>query len=110
LLYIKKENVDLEKQVSRYKILGLTLIFLMFCPLLVTAQISSGNSGSIEIDYSNPKKYVLGGIAITGTKVLDPNALVLLTGLTVGSEINVPGDKLSGSIKKLWKQGLFSDV
>ncbi len=73
-------------------------------------QISSGNASNVEIDYSSPKKYVLGGIAITGTKVLDPNALVLLTGLKVGSEINVPGDALSGSIKKLWKQGLFSDV
>jgi len=81
-----------------------------FAPSLVLAQISPTNSSSIEVDYSNPKKYVLSGITVTGTKVLDPNALVLLTGLVVGSEIPIPGDKISGAIKNLWKQGLFSDV
>lgn len=82
----------------------------MVLPSWVNGQISTGGQSQIEIDYTTPKKYTLGGIAITGTKVLDPNALVLLTGLTVGTEIDVPGDKLSSSIKKLWKQGLFSDV
>ena len=96
--------------VSRFNLIGLAFITLVFFPFLVQGQISSGGNTAIEVDYSNPKKYTLGGIVITGTKVLDPNALVLLTGLTVGSKIDVPGDKLSGSIKKLWKQGLFSDV
>lgn len=96
---------------NRYNLLGnLFFLILLISPYLVKGQISNANNSSIEIDYSTPKKYVLGGIAITGTKVLDPNALVLLTGLTVGSEINIPGDKVSGAIKNLWKQGLFSDI
>ncbi len=108
---IKKENVDLERQVNRYSLLGsLFFLILWVSPYILKGQISNANNSCIEIDYSTPKKYVLGGIAITGTKVLDPNALVLLTGLTVGSEINIPGDKVSGAIKNLWKQGLFSDI
>lgn len=67
-------------------------------------------NGTVEIDYANPKKYQLSGVTVTGTKVLDPNALVLLTGLRIGEQIDVPGEKLSGAIKNLWKQGLFSDV
>ncbi|MFT4752898.1 MAG: outer membrane protein insertion porin family [Salibacteraceae bacterium] len=106
----KKENVDLEKLVSRYSVFCGVLTFIFLSPLLVTGQITNSNNQSIEVDYSNPKKFFLGGIVITGTKVLDPNALVLLTGLTVGESINIPGDKISGSIKKLWKQGLFADV
>lgn len=96
---------------NRYSLLGsLFFLILWVSPYILKGQISNANNSSIEIDYSTPKKYVLGGIAITGTKVLDPNALVLLTGLTVGSEINIPGDKVSGAIKNLWKQGLFSDI
>tara|TARA_R110002050_G_scaffold290260_1_gene443794 strand:- start:124160 stop:126745 length:2586 start_codon:yes stop_codon:yes gene_type:complete len=73
-------------------------------------QITNGNSNTTEVDYSTPKTYVLGGIVISGTKVLDPNALILLTGLTVGSEIDIPGAKVSSAITNLWKQGLFSDI
>ncbi|MGB1002980.1 MAG: BamA/OMP85 family outer membrane protein [Salibacteraceae bacterium] len=94
---------------NKFRIAAIGALVIL-SPILLNAQITNGNSSNFEVDYSNPKKYVLGGIVITGTKVLDPNALVLLTGLTVGSEINVPGDNLSGSIKKLWKQGLFSDI
>ncbi len=95
---------------SKFKYIGILLAILTILPTLVSGQISTGGQTQIEVDYSTPKKYILAGIAITGTKVLDPNALVLLTGLTVGSEIDVPGEKLSSSIKKLWKQGLFSDI
>ena len=95
---------------SRYRALGWVLAFFILFPVLVEGQITNSNNVSYEADYSNPKKYVLGGISITGTKVLDPNALILLTGLSVGEQITIPGDKLSGAIKKLWKQGLFSDV
>ena len=76
----------------------------------VQGQISNTGNTTVEIDYSSPQKYTLGGIIVTGTKVLDPNALVLLTGLQVGSIIEIPGERVSGAIKNLWKQGLFSDV
>ena len=111
LEFIKKGNVDLERQVSRYSLNG-TLVFLMLLvsPFFANGQISNVSNSAIEIDYSTPKKYTLGGIVISGTKVLDPNALVLLTGLSVGSELTIPGDRVSNAIRNLWKQGLFSDI
>lgn len=101
----------MEKQANRFSIFIVGVLFaILWIPISGYSQISNTNNGTFEVDYSNPKKYVLGGIEVTGTKVLDPNALVLLTGLSIGQSIDVPGDKLSAAIKNLWKQGLFSDV
>lgn len=69
-----------------------------------------GQSSSTTIDYSLPQEYELGGITVSGTKSLDPNAIILLTGLTIGQKINVPGEKISQAIRNLWDQGLFSDI
>ena len=61
-------------------------------------------------DYSSPKEYTIAGITVTGTKYLDKNTLISISGLHLGEQIDIPGEYISLSIKKLWKQGLFSDV
>ena len=68
------------------------------------------SSQSVKIDYSKPKEYRLGGVTVEGVTNLDQNALVLLTGLKIGETIQIPGDAITSAVKKLWKQGLFSDV
>lgn len=87
------------------------LIIGLFCFAITQAysQINIG-SGKIDIDYSNPKEYEIGGITVSGIKYLDTDALIHLSGLKVGDKIIVPGDATTNAIKKLWKQGLFSDV
>jgi len=72
------------------------------------AQIAVG--GSTKLDYSAPKQYEIGGITVTGVKYLDKKVLILLSGLSVGDKIQVPGEAITEAIKKLWDQGLFSDV
>lgn len=62
------------------------------------------------IDYSRPIEYEIGEIKVTGVKVLDENALISLTGLKKGDRIKVPGDEISGAIKKLWNHGLIGDA
>ncbi|WP_339785087.1 MAG: outer membrane protein assembly factor [Imperialibacter sp.] len=83
----------------------------------VDAQIRPGlrstpaTSGSgLQLDYSNPKEYEIGGIEVTGSEYLDKNAIISISGLSVGSTIKVPGDATSGAIKKLWNQGILGDV
>lgn len=66
--------------------------------------------GNTKIDYSSPKQYVVGGITVSGTKYLDRKVLILLSGLTVGEKIQVPGEAITEAIHKLWDQGLFSDI
>jgi outer membrane protein insertion porin family len=88
------------------------LIYLLFFSLLISpqlhAQITIG--GSDIVDYNIPKDYYLGGVTVSGVKYLDGNVLVMLSGLTVGEKIKVPGDKISRAVRKLWEQGLFEEV
>lgn len=63
-----------------------------------------------SLNYSNPKVYVISSIKVEGLNVLDENALISLSGLKVGDKVKVPGDEISGAIKKLWKHGLVGDV
>ena len=57
-----------------------------------------------------PKTYRLAPLQIEGAQYSDKNVITLLSGLTAGDEIKVPGDKISDAIKKLWKQGMFEDI
>ena len=63
-----------------------------------------------NLNYANPVEYYIGGIEVTGLNVLDKNAMISLTGLKIGDKIKVPGDQISGAIKKLWKHGLVGDA
>ena len=62
------------------------------------------------VNYLDPGDYVLDGITISGVRYLDTNALIGLSGLRIGEEISVPGDKITTAVMKLWDQGLFSDI
>ncbi|VAW23923.1 Outer membrane protein assembly factor YaeT [hydrothermal vent metagenome] len=68
------------------------------------------DSTNFSIYYDSPKTYEISEIKISGIRYLDREVLVQLSGLVVGQEISVPGEEITAAIKKLWKQGLFSDV
>jgi outer membrane protein insertion porin family len=61
-------------------------------------------------DYMTKEDYVVGGVSVSGIRYLDINALIGLSGLRIGQKITIPGDIVSNAVKKLWEQGLFSDV
>jgi len=54
--------------------------------------------------------YKILGIAVDGNKSSDANTIVVSTGIKVGDEIQVPGDKTINAIKNLWALNIFSDV
>jgi len=83
------------------------LAILALAPVFVTGQIIMG---AYEVDYNNPKEYIIGGIQVEGTRFLDHEVLIMLAGLRVGDKVVVPGEKFSKAIQSLWKQGLFGDV
>ena len=84
----------------------LFLFFCIFCASLATqAQVTLNNSLE-TISYGNPKQYVLGGVTISGTKHLDHNTLIQISGLNIGKTIVVPGDDITKAVEKLWEQGL----
>ena len=101
-------------QVNRMNIRKLLYVVLMIAGLMTSentllAQISIGSDLS-PFDYARPKEYEIGGVKVTGIKYLDENVIIMLSGLTVGDKIKVPGDKITEAIRKLWDQGLFEDV
>jgi outer membrane protein insertion porin family len=67
-------------------------------------------SGDNTLNYSNPTEYTIAGIEVSGLNVLDKNAMVSLTGLRVGDKVKIPGDGITGAIRKMWKHGLVGDV
>ncbi len=85
------------------------LFYFSLAALALNAQIKLGGSDTL-MDFSTPKQYEIGGITVTGADHLDRNVLTLLSGLSVGDKVQVPGDKFSTAIENLWKQGLFEDV
>ncbi|MBQ7533755.1 MAG: BamA/TamA family outer membrane protein [Bacteroidales bacterium] len=96
---------------KRYKIFAITLVCLMMLMTgyVANAQIQVGNDLS-EVDYSFPREYEIGGITVTGVEYVDPAVVTMLSGLSVGMKIKVPGDKISDAIRRLWEQGLFEDI
>ncbi len=86
------------------------LFLITLIPLSTFAQVELSDSTSAKIDYSNPKEYELGGIKFIHAEHFDQRVLTLLTGLSTGEKIQVPGDKISKAIENLWKQGLFEDI
>jgi len=63
-----------------------------------------------EIDYSNPREYEIAGITVSGAGRLNQSVLVMLSGLSIGDRVLIPGDRISEAIQNLWEQGLFEDI
>lgn len=83
--------------------------FSQLRPTLRTSNPTEVNDNK-ELDYLNPKEYVIGGVNIKGVEFLDKSVLITISKLEVGERIMVPGDATSNAVKNLWEQGLFDDV
>ena len=74
-----------------------------YSQVIVTDNDSVSN---VSIDYSNPQTYEIGGITTSGTGGLDRRLLPF----QVGEQIEIPGEKISKTLKKLWETGLYEDI
>jgi len=52
----------------------------------------------------------IAGLRVEGARYLDPQAILIASGLYLSQKVRVPGDELAQAVQKLWKQGLFGDV
>lgn len=77
---------------------------------LALAGIAAAQAQQPSMDYGVPQTYEIGGITVSGTRTVDPNAVKLFSGLQVGDKVEVPGDRISRAVRNLWDQKLFSDV
>ena len=64
-----------------------------------------------DIEYGlTHKTYEIAGIEVEGADNYEDFVLIGFSGLAVGDKIDVPGPQITKSIKRFWKQGLFSNV
>ena len=75
----------------------------------LTLQAQSGHN-NIEVDYNRPKTYVIGGVGVEGNHHFNSNQIIQLTGMQAGHEITVPGEDVTGVVKRLVAQRYFEDV
>ena len=68
------------------------------------------NDKPVILYNGSPKKYEIADIKVTGVKNYEDYVLIGISGLAVGQTITVPGDDITGAVKKYWRHGLFSDV
>jgi len=91
----------------RRNILFFIFVFLALAPQAFGQVADSTN---FSIYYSSPQKLIIAGVDIAGIRYLDRDVLVQLSGLHIGKEVEIPGEDITMAIRKLWEQGLFSDV
>ncbi len=85
-------------------------ICLALSALLSVYAAAQVSGGSLEVDYNNPKKYVVGGVSVEGNNYFSAEQIIQITGLQKGMEVTAPGDDISGIVKRLWMQRFFEDV
>ena len=85
----------------------LFILILLAVPALLYAQ---QKKTGIEVDYSRPAKYILGGVRVEGVKLIGEKQIIQQSGLVVGSPIVIPSQQTASAVDKLWSQRFFSNV
>lgn len=87
----------------------LPIIFLM-ATLEAKAQETTPTAPTAEVSELQNSNYVLKGITVDGVKKYTPDQILRFTGLQKGESLEVPGQRISNAIKKLWDTNSFSKV
>lgn len=124
---MEKRVNKLKKSMNKIKLALLLFAFTLTGTLLKAQENTIKSTKEIEIindtikkDSINPvsgtsefikeKTYELGGMTVKGLQKFEEQTVIVFTGLIVGQEIKLPGDKLTSAIKKLYETKQFSNV
>jgi outer membrane protein insertion porin family len=102
------ENEDLERLVNN-SVRGLKKITLLSKILLIFLAVPQTNLAQ-DTSLETAKKYILGGLEVTGLQSYNEQTVKTYTGLRIGQPITIPGEEISSVIKKLWGLELFSEL
>ncbi len=83
---------------------------LMVAALLLSTLGLYGQTMDVEVDYNNPKEYVIGGVRVEGNSYYTDEVILSVCGLTVGNKITIPGEDVSNIVRKMWAQKYFDNV
>ena len=86
----------------------LTTLCILACSIIAKAQDKIVYP---DISYAGtPRTVTIAGLAVSGADGYEDYMLTGISGLTIGEEIELPGDQITDAVKHYWKYGLFSDV
>lgn len=86
------------------------LLLFILCALAAVGQ-EADTVTNVEVNYASPRTYELGGVRVVGVDGhYDEETLASLAGLSVGMTIQVPGEAVTRAIRRLYDQGIFSDI
>ncbi|MDB3866083.1 POTRA domain-containing protein [Flavobacteriaceae bacterium] len=94
-------NLNSTTQINTYKKTCCIVFFTIISTFSLFAQRSQ---------LQENKKYTINSLTVSGEQSFNKKTVIAFTGLKVGDRIFIPGEKLSEITKKLWDQGLFSDI
>ena len=66
--------------------------------------------GKVEVDYNNPRKYIVGGVSVEGNSYFSTAQIISLTSLYEGKIITVPSDDVNNIVRNVWNRRYFEDV
>jgi len=92
----------------RHVRLILILLFLLPCAVVSAQEVISGRD--VEIDYTKPKTYTVGGITTEGLKSRRADQVLSVLGIHEGDKVQIPGTDVSAALKRIWLQRAFSTV
>ena len=87
----------------------LPIILLMTSMSQVQGQITQKENAT-QISEQQSGNYTLQGIVVDGVKKYTPEQILKFTGLYKGEAVEIPGQRISNAIKKLWDTNSFSKV
>ncbi|PPZ91967.1 outer membrane protein assembly factor BamA [Cloacibacterium normanense] len=83
-------------------------ILLFFVSVDLSAQVTPNQETAAA--QNQPSSYILKDIVVDGVKKYTPAQILRFTGLSKGEVVDIPGQKISSAVKKLWETESFSEV
>ena len=118
----------LKKSMNKLKIVLILLIVVLATTSTIAQEQQTKNVKEIQVQndtlvkdsiatpiiktpvFKKENSYELGGITVKGLKKFEDETVKVFTGLKVGQQLKLPGDKLTSAIKKLYETKQFSNV
>lgn len=93
----------------RYKFL--ILIAIIAAAAGADAQTAADTVYNPPVSYSGvPRTYEIAGIKVTGAPNYEDYLIIGYSGLKVGDKVEVPGNDISTAVRRMMRQGLFSQA
>ena len=102
------------KHISKIFLTLFALPALQAAALDIKLDIPTGPVDTVynpDIIYSPiPKQYEIADIKVKGIPESDEYLVIGFSGLSIGDNIDIPGQEITDAVKRFWRQGLYSKV